>query len=134
MPSLTACELTHLAIAEREAEEVLLYGRNLRRVVVYGLLGMCHVCHICRHLCQSLGHALREGVKVQVLISVAVVGGIDKTVIINEMERILRLYPTTVLLGQDSLYECTALCAVGIEVHLLLCAVQHLHVDYLRVG
>ena len=54
VPTLATGELTALAVAEPNAEEVLLDGRNLCRVVVNLLLIVCHILHVGIDYGQSL--------------------------------------------------------------------------------
>ena len=135
MPPFGGCEARRTAGGYVDLEEVVVHGRDLGRGVEYVTVVLRDVLHVGVGGREAFDAAV-EVAEVEIVVSVAVVGGVDEAsgVVAQEYERVLRLDEAVVMLREQLLYQTSRLDVVHVEVHVLLPAVEHLHEYVLGVG
>ena len=66
----------------------------------------------------------------------AIIRRVDKLVgvVLDKVERILRLNEAVVVLGEQRGNKGSAMSIVAVQMHILLCSVQHLNIYTAAVG
>ena len=123
--------------AELHPHQVVLHGGEFGAGIIdpYPVLAGClaNVCHV-RGLVADALHVAEGVAEEEVLPPAAVVGAIDEEAVSHGPQRVLRLHPGLIVLGQDGAHERAVGGPVHVEVHMVLAAVEHLHEDVPGIG